>query len=220
MALDYYIVLYIDILGFSRMVKNDCENISDNKYFEKLKESFFFIKGKFGTDVEMKQFSDSIIVSIPLKPSRQEEFIKIIDIARNIQIEMFKKEILSRGGMSFGKHFSENDFIFSDALINAYNLEKDHAKNPRIIISQDLLSLFEIENLLVSERKIIKEDDGRYFVNYINLINIDECNKVLNSIFPNGSEYDYSIAEKYRWLYEYASFYFGNDLEIKNDRFI
>lgn len=37
--LDYFIVAFVDILGFSNMVKSDCENKSDSiKYFEVLRE--------------------------------------------------------------------------------------------------------------------------------------------------------------------------------------
>lgn len=45
--------------------------------------------------------------------------------------------------MAYGKHNTENDFMFSQALIEAYQLECMEAKYPRIIISPNLKNLFE-----------------------------------------------------------------------------
>jgi hypothetical protein len=216
MALEYFIVAYIDILGFTNMVRNDCENLSNTKYLELLRECFNSIKNTFKQLAEIIQFSDSIIISLPLE---KKNVINIIEITQNIQAEMFKKKILVRGGISFGKHFSESDFLFSDALINAYELEKKQAINPRIVISNDLLDFCDDINLFLQEGKILKEDDDKFFINYLRLITVDECNTTLNLLFSDGNKNSYSIAEKYRWLYEYAVFYFDNQIDVIFSRF-
>lgn len=221
MALEYHIVAYIDILGFSTMVESDCEKKSETSYFEKLKECFFYVKNQFKDRVDLKQFSDSIVFSLPLVAKNlQQNITTIIRVAQGIQFEMFKKGILSRGGIAFGKHFSEHDFLFSEALIKAYMLEKQYAKNPRIIISNDLLDIHQaLVDSLIAEKMIIKEDDSKYFVNYFRLTTVDECNEILRNIFDNGNQDDYSIVEKYRWLYEYANYYFDSVLNVKQSRF-
>lgn len=216
MDLDYFIVSFIDILGFSQMVKNDCENKTENKYFEKLKSSYLLLRDKYKDDVDIKQFSDSIILSLSLS---KENFIKAIDISRNIQADLFTKSILTRGGISFGKHYMESDFIFSEGLINSYILEKENAKNPRILISQDLFILYLNTDELLKSEKIIREDDRNYFVNYLNLVSLEECENVFMQIFKYDTN-DYSIREKHRWLYEYGKYCFRDKLKIETNRFI
>jgi hypothetical protein len=216
MDLEYFIVAFIDILGFSQMVRDDCENKNGKKHFDELRVSYLSIRDKYRDYADIKQFSDSIIVSLPLN---MENFNKIIEISRNIQKELFMRRILARGGISFGRHYTESDFIFSEGLINAYILEKDNAKNPRILISKDLFELFLNTEQLLNEGKILKEDDNKYFVHYINLISAKECENIfvdLSKIDKN----DYSIREKYRWIYEYAKYYFQDELKIGMSRFI
>ena len=214
-VLDYFIVAFIDILGFSSMVRYDCERRNGNKYLDRLKSCFSLIKEKQEYGIDIKQFSDSIIISMSLDKNN---FISIIDIAREIQIKLLKNFILTRGGISFGKHYTESDFLFSEGLINSYYLEKESAKNPRILLSQELLDLYENKDYLITAQKIIKEDDNKYFINYLNLIQADECKFILEQLYKSKAT-DYSVIEKYRWLYEYAKSYFGDKLDMKKSRF-
>ena len=95
--LDYAVVAFVDILGFSDMVRSDCENKNGSlKFFEILKN---------------------------------------IQILSEYQYKLLCNSIICRGAMAYGKHYTESDFMFSQALIEAYQLECMEAKYPRIIIS-------------------------------------------------------------------------------------
>lgn len=207
MDLEYNIVAYIDILGFTNMVKSDCLEMSKTKHFEKLRESYTFIKEKIkGENVHITQFSDSIVIFSSLN---QENSINTINLALNAQSSLFKQHILVRGGISFGKHYSENDFIFSDGLINAYLLETSIAKNPRVVIANDLLELFDLKRKLLESNVIIKEDDGTFFLNYLLSIEKKDFVSTMTEVDGKG-EKDYSVLEKMRWVYEYAEYIYSD----------
>lgn len=80
--LDYSIVAFVDILGFSEMVKSDCENKNGSlKFFEILKD--INIKTKEISGCNITQFSDSVIFSLPLKEiimKKCYKFFQIINI--------------------------------------------------------------------------------------------------------------------------------------------
>lgn len=129
--LDYAVVAFVDILGFSDMVRSDCENKNGSlKFFEILKN--INLETKEITGCSITQFSDSVIFSLPLE---EENYVKMIQILSEYQYKLLCNSIICRGAMAYGKHYTKNDFMFSQALIEAYQLECMEAKYPRIIIS-------------------------------------------------------------------------------------
>lgn len=120
-------------------------------------------------------------------------------------ILLLKYKILIRGAITFGKLYHNNGVIFGEALVNAYNMEKDKACYPRIIYDEALLKRYNDEELrikewnyeiLVRQEKIIKfpwfvtNDDYdveypeffiRPFVYHFNY------NSVLNTMLRNSS---------------------------------
>lgn len=63
----------------------------------------------------------------------------------NYQYSLLSKGVLCRVGMSYRKHFSTEDFLFSNGMIEAYRLDSAVAITPRVIISSELLDLVKIE---------------------------------------------------------------------------
>ena len=113
------------------MVRSDCENKNGSlKFFEILKN--INLETKEITGCSITQFSDSVIFSLPLE---EENYVKMIQILSEYQYKLLCNSIICRGAMAYGKHYTESDFMFSQALIEAYQLECMEAKYPRIIIS-------------------------------------------------------------------------------------
>ena len=159
--LDYFIVAFVDILGFSNMVRSDCENRNDSiEYFEVLREINIETQ-KIG-DCNITQFSDSVIFSLPLS---QSNYTKMITILAEYQRKLLYHHIICRGAIAYGKHYKEDDFMFSQALIEAYQLESKDAAYPRIIVSNNLLEYFKPE--IPTPPHLVQEKDGFYFVDYL-----------------------------------------------------
>lgn len=211
--LDYSIVAFVDILGFSNMVKSDCENKSDSiKYFEILREINKETQ-RIGA-CNVTQFSDSVIFSLPLS---QDNYIKMIKILAEYQRELLYHNIICRGAVAYGKHYKEDDFMFSQALIEAYQLESKDAIYPRIIISKNLLEYF--KPTIQNPPCLVQEKDGFNFVDYLSAADKELSLKCLKEFNCSMHAQSLVIKEKYYWLYKYWEFKFSDTLPFLTQQF-
>lgn len=211
--LEYSIVAFVDILGFSEMVKSDCENKSGSlKFFEILKKINNDTKDI--NECKVTQFSDSVIFSLPLSV---QNFQKIIKILAEYQKELLYNSIICRGAVSYGKHFEEKEFMFSQALIEAYQLECKEAIYPRVILSPNLLEYFKPN--LVKVDSILMEKDGYFFIDYLEGGEKNRIYNILNLFNKNIEQYSLSVKEKYFWVFDYWEYKYKEKLPFKKERF-
>ena len=74
-TLDYSIVAFVDVLGFSSMVKSDCESKNGKYYYFETLKSLNERTRKI-TDCNITQFSDSIIFSLSLNKENYQKRCK------------------------------------------------------------------------------------------------------------------------------------------------
>ncbi len=158
------LVAFIDILGFKEIVKQSEKDPSkveliysvlnylknweiSEKWDLKLVEieedaqkrgvENFDIRGKTNST----SFSDSIVVSVKVDNNVNEMASTLIINLANIGAILFEQGILFRGGLTIGNIIhNENGTVFGQGLIDAYKLESNNAKYPRIILSDKLVS--------------------------------------------------------------------------------
>ena len=210
-----HFVAFIDLLGFSEMVRHDTEategaRLFVEKLFEAHKAIDFLVSSK-KKNIRLTQFSDSIVMSLPVK---KDDFIEFLAVVASFQILLLKSGLLCRGGVAYGKHFSDQSFMFSDAMIAAYKIETTQARYPRIVISSDLIELFDPIPAALSEF-LLREDDGAVFVNYIGYASrngeiLEDAVRAVAGSVPKQSPP--SVLEKIRWLLQYADFTLGTKL--------
>ena len=219
--LDFHFVAFIDILGFSSMVKSDCEGPdTEVSFISKLLEVHEEVRSLFKDDASysLTQFSDSIVLNRKYEPSALKEFI---DIIARFQYALLTRGLLCRGGIAFGKHFSQGDFIFSAGLIESYLLEKNIARFPRIVVSKDLLDLISIPPEETSSLRLLRQDDGIVFVDFLRETDLSSLHSVVESMENETRSAEASIREKILWLTSYFD-YCASDESLTNlssDRF-
>ncbi|WP_145408764.1 hypothetical protein [Paenibacillus xylanexedens] len=159
------LVAFIDILGFSNLVKDSAENgqkaelllslLKDIEAFIKKEEDIFHTSERIGNTtvanlkVNYTQFSDSIILStdivVPeihgIKVPNINNFMKIFSMLSYLQAKFLNEGILLRGGLTWGPIFHEKNICFGPAFIRAYNLESRLSVNPRIVIDPLITTL-------------------------------------------------------------------------------
>lgn len=190
------------MLGFSYMVKHDCESANSTDFLIKLYESHKVTKDLRSESInfDLMQFSDSIVFSMPFLKEQFPIFIKIIS---SFQYDLFKRGLLCRGGIAYGKHFSRDGFVFSNGLIEAYKLEDKYAKYPRILVSNDLLDLIRIG---IDNISLLREDGEEVFVDYFDNNDLNEIQENLRNIFDGSPANTPSLKEKQKWLKEYFDY--------------
>ncbi|MGL2965672.1 hypothetical protein [Flavobacterium sp. XGLA_31] len=203
--LDYHFVAFLDILGYSNMVKSDLEGpAGEEKYFHKLIQLHKETNGLKYDNLEFTliQFSDSIIISAPYNPDTFHSFSKLI---AEYQYKLLLNGIPIRGGITYGKHYYKDDFLFSSALIDAYSIESKLARYPRIILSDDL---YELLNSNGVNLEYIAYDNNYKIIDFLHNTKIDEAEKIIindlvSKLENNKSE---TVSEKGLWLKEYLNY--------------
>ena len=195
------------------MVSRDC-NHPDQQFpsLRSLVEVMNGINNLIGSDnnISFSQFSDSIVLSSPFDRATFEGFI---EICRNLQILLYQRGIMCRGGIAVGRHFFQNNFIFSEGLIEAYRIESQTARVPRIVLAQNLLDLVAYPSKNYLSDQILQDRDQTKFINYMPSVKqkivIDSVNMMKTSLL---AEIPASLREKYIWMLSYIR-YTRSDIE-------
>lgn len=148
-----------------------------------LQESRQAIKLYTGTPVKIKetQFSDCRCIYIPDVSTNtsffEEAYLDILTqflyYLREFQLFFLKNNIYLRGGISYGFHYENENFIFSEALIKAFELESNIAIYPRFIFDRKLAKLIKDYYTLYKDyfvkfglhKMILVDWDGIIFIN-------------------------------------------------------
>lgn len=208
-------VAFLDILGFSEIVNRAVNNSAAND-LARLYKCHQMAAGLIAGDPKFNvvQFSDSVVISRPYDKNHFTSFVKVVaDYQRLLLLEGF----LCRGGLSRGGHFSNGSFMMSAGLVDAYNLEKDRARYPRVVISEELLNL--LGGGVSAKARLLAEDDGVTFVDFLKGGTSQKRRQLASAAercvlgcreHPNSS-----VKEKGVWLASYADKSFGTLLSAQ-----
>ena len=229
MAEDYSyerrIVCFIDILGFSNLVK-DTENngfrghsnlLNVCEALNKLDDLRLTLSEKLKTkDVRTTQFSDSIVISFPWN-EEYNSIVAAIFLIKNYQVFLIMQHgVLLRGGITIGDIIHNEKMIVGPAMIDAYTLESKCAINPRIIVDSQVVPLFEKafdrcrKNKHIDTHLVNKDEDNRYYIDYFNFSERDRTgssfyyndylHQLKSLVAENKDNEDARIREKYLWM--------------------
>jgi hypothetical protein len=201
----YGAVAFIDILGFSAMVSSDSNSL-EPRHLAKLQTLIRKVK-ESSPDLDLRAFSDSITISVPLKSER---IAYLLSSVSALQRMLVSEGVLVRGGVAFGKHFADDSLVYSEALINAYILERDKARFPRILVDPNLIDWYfhNIETSTSDAKKVkqllLTDRDNQIFLNYLNHECIQQHLSTLEKY--NIEDATPSVLEKIQWLGQYHNF--------------
>jgi hypothetical protein len=174
MKYDNRYVLFLDILGFKKLVL-ESEQDKTNSKMKDLHTALSIIQGFTDGKSSRKatQFSDSIVISF-----RQEDnydLVKLLDEIIDLLVVMIHKGIICRGAISFGKFYHDDKILFGPALVDAYETETKAAMYPRIILDKSIIRIFKLDRIINTRNKLtkgsvnqfLKEDfDDRLYIDY------------------------------------------------------
>lgn len=209
------VVAFIDILGFTKIIEN---SVIDDNEFSKTFYALSYFENETRNNLEVGKaaeygrivtaFSDSIVISYPMSRATMRALLG--DVLR-LQEAVSTFGYFIRGGVTFGKLFHEKGMIFGPALVEAYNMENKIAVYPRVILTPDYFSQFEslpnetAELLNVNpfhlDDLVIQDDDGHYFLDFLQFLNERENEKLLQKVDDTISkENSEPILQKMYWL--------------------
>lgn len=203
-----HFVAFVDILGFKELVLQSKRD-KLNQCFAVCEALIKYWKETDGkSDFKVYNFSDSIVVLVPVEKGREKILFKQLCVAlAELQYQLAKNDVWVRGGVSCGEmeisESSVNDqqkFIrmFGVPLIQAYEIESKIAKYPRIVIDPSLIEFLKFETALDLCEKI---NEGINYSNWKGDVLFNWPNK------PNWISHDVSLFIDYL---EYLFHDFGN----------
>jgi hypothetical protein len=210
-----HFVAFLDVLGFSEMVRSDSEN-GDEKYLRKLFKCHQSAAVIFRDNAHcsITQFSDSIVVAMPYDVSQFKWFATRL---AHYQRLLLDEGLLCRGGLAVNRHFSNGSFTFSAGLIQAYQVESQTARFPRVVVSPDVLSLV-YPTMHKIPPFLIREDDGLYFIDYLGLTANTRSTSLkvsIKEIVQRLSEdRSASVREKGQWMAAYSDSVLRTDYSV------
>lgn len=210
-----HFVAFLDVLGFSQMVESDLkgrEQINLSKLFRCHQSAAVVFRDDVNCSII--QFSDSVVIAMPYEPDKFEWFASRV---ADYQRLLLDERLLCRGGIAVNNHFSNGSFTFSAGLIEAYRVESQSARYPRVVVSADVLGLVYPGNSTVP-RVLLKEDDGLLFVDYLGLTRgrkPKQLQRAITEVVTDLARSEAaSVREKGRWLASYADAVLGTTMGI------
>lgn len=197
-----YAIAYMDILGTKDAIMSETPNILLERFDTVFTMVDLIIKKELGfeensDDIKIKIFSDNICVAQEIKKG-EDESSRLVWLAvrcRNFQRNIFTSygRLLIRGGITVGDLYIDDNFVLGPGLIEAYKMENEYAKYPRIIIdrrytdkvTEILKDYFRQINNGTAKCPIVKDDDGLYFLDFLE---------------PDPYGIDESIEETHEWI--------------------
>lgn len=227
------VVCFADIMGFSDMIKQQGGgNQLLVRLHKALKPEYAKFRSLTAISWILKAFTDNIVLGKPILDDGEREMgSTLLDLAA-YQWNLVSEGFLVRGGIAVGDFYADADFAFGNALLEAHDLEANHAQYPRIILSDlavDLvkhhMNYYTVDQADPYTRELVVDnDDGRWFVNYLFTTLGEEDEGYLDDAYPlllthkaavesNLQKFagNSRVYEKYMWLARYHN-YFCNQL--------
>lgn len=229
-----HFVAFLDILGFKAMINGvGCEDIY--QIFTEIHSKSRASMNYNGFDIHAyehlhhKILSDSVIVFIDAEV--EDSFPALIDVCGRLQRSLAGREnpILLRGGISKGSLYYEDDIIYGEGLTEAYLLESNLAKYPRIVFTGDTLEAgkqtakYMFPDLEGLANAFIKDMDALYFLSYTPVTTgwdagewkayFDRLIIMYNNMLNKTT--DASLREKYLWLRGHIDYLIDHLSQVK-----
>jgi hypothetical protein len=213
-------VAFVDILGFSNIVRNSVNSPHQAGELAKILQRLanrttpsIFDQGE-GDDFRGQSFSDCIVLSENATPKG---LLHLLQTVTFVSLDLMSNGILVRGGIAKGQLHHTDKVVFGPALIEAYRLESQLAKFPRILV--DRYAHLDFGQIKVGDEvhahlrpSIQLDNDGPPFLDIFATFRAfsDRSPKRLHEVARscrayiqdqlNGSIYDPAVFEKLRWL--------------------
>lgn len=142
-AYEKKILGYVDILGFSNLVKS-----SANRPEELLglvnaiglcKAEIRDVFPKFpSADYQVSSFSDNVVVT---SSSDDNGLVTVLSYIICLTTRLLSQGYMVRGGVVHGNIYHRNEYVVGPALVDAYQIESSIARYPRVVLSKEVRDL-------------------------------------------------------------------------------
>jgi hypothetical protein len=215
------ILAFVDILGFRSFVQkmevdpSICNSIGVTLDEIREKVNFNSIDRVEARDASFAartypmmytQFSDSLVVSVDAEFNNAAD--SVLGVVSELADRLILKGIFIRGGICLGWARPDSNIVYGKAMIDAYRLESEIARYPRIILSDEVYARM---NDSTKNYFVRRDFDGilysqpfrHMWIGFIQTAPDDEELELAKSQITSGlmsASFDVALLAKYRWL--------------------
>lgn len=230
--------LYMDILGFQETSFDAYKSGQGDSLLRKLHEVISLQAEELIPDKEAdsvptnyaKLFTDNVVSGQIISSHNGEgEFGFVIMQAMLYQVQLALAGFSVRGAITVGQFFIDDNVVLGPALNEAYTIEQNISRDPRIVLSDQVFKLAKRHMKYYGEpydspqnNHILIDLDGKPFVNYLSILfedpidGLDDYEVIWSRlkthkqfIEDNLLKYKKSphVWSKYQWLSKYHDFF-------------
>jgi hypothetical protein len=160
---------FLDILGFSDMLRTIQKGVPYEQIRYLLQTIHLRTQWNKSpsreeiteTDFRAQSISDAVAISTK---AIGRGLLQIFDAIEEMSFECLRFGYFIRGGIAKGQLYHDDHIVFGDALVQAYRLEGQIARYPRVIVPQELGTRYLGEH---NKDRLIYSDDGPMFVHIL-----------------------------------------------------
>ncbi|MEI7868042.1 MAG: hypothetical protein WCI11_09115 [Candidatus Methylumidiphilus sp.] len=245
------VVAFVDILGYKELVCQEQKNGRSQELLlelhQKLSQSFYQLDGlrDNGEPIfetvrpdqmdfhKIRTFSDNIVIGYPINQFKHmnQNYVKgmfeLDSLFSNLalfQLHMVNQGLFVRGAITVGELYIDDLIIFGQALIDAYNAEKEEARDPRIILTKSAEKMIDEHDSYYQDQPksnymldLYKDSDKKLFLNYLQSLLIGDYDEQFvqsledhkNMVEKKLSEYPSQpkIWSMYAWVANYHNYF-------------
>jgi hypothetical protein len=183
-SLEYtpHLITYIDMLGFGDLVKERSPNFISRAIRRVIEATAPDEATRKENKENYVKFSDLIVHTVPIFSAANKKFrngivFQEIHGLASAQASLIGEGLLLRGALTIGMLERTYGVLFGPGLISAYDLEREQAQFPRIIVGSELIEALKTTPLLAAHpyeeeigyiSKFVKrDDDDVIFIDYL-----------------------------------------------------
>jgi len=156
-------IAFLDLLGFKTQVETA---ETDPVAHEKLRTVLQLVRESLcevpSINFRLNYFSDCIVLSGERAPHGLLEMFRSICLLTS---NLMQHDVLIRGGLAAGQVHHSRDFLYGSALNRAYALESKVARNPMVLLSDEVLE--DAKQYGEQHMAFLAAQDGRWFVHFL-----------------------------------------------------
>jgi len=227
--------VFMDVLGFSEHIASSFRDGNGQLALDRFYEVFTQqLKATFNRKVEgeyrswdVKVFTDNIVLGYAFDSWHAEpEFASVADKVGTYQLLMTLENFFIRGAISVGDLFLDENTAFGPPLLEAYRLEATRARDPRVILSRDVVDyvrkhtgFYGHPSYAPQTRMVLLDADGEVFVHYLHylmdwddyapFINAESLAQHKENVITNLEAHRGApkVWAKYQWVANYHNYF-------------
>jgi len=175
----------------------------------------------------VKAFTDNVVIGMPISEDPELDLWLMFSLTAAFQRELVSSGFFVRGAVALGEAYMDDEIVFGDALLRAYEGENTLARDPRIILTDSAMDLVRLHLNYCGKTEdspyndvLLKDADGQTFINYMEIVIEGRERKQVRGNFRRHKQVVETqlqrfngqprIWSKYAWVAAYHDFLVGD----------